>query len=212
MSIPANAIMQLVLRGAANGSQILHIRNFQLVGGGLGTGNAQLYQEEFLNQVVTGGDNDLITPYLACLSSTYDLVEARAQIVTPERFAYSPRVFVGEQPGLRNPTPVDLLDGVITCLTTKAGRSQVANYKIGPIPSSDCTVGMIGDGLKAVLLTYSGTFLNTILTPGENSASWAPVIWHSRTPLPVVDADRIINTVVQETARGKTSRTLGRGI
>lgn len=211
MAIPSNSIMLLSFRGISFGQRILHTRTFTLLVPPAGEPTAQEVQEAFLLAVDVGSPEDLITPYVACLSSSYSLLEVRAQIVAPTRYAASSISADFPLEGGRGPTSTALLDGVITATTTLAGRDQVSNSKIGPVAAGDLANGLLSAPLKVIFDNYANTFTENVVTTQAGNSEWDSGIWHSKLPGPTVFFDAFTQARTQETARAKTTRTVGRG-
>lgn len=210
-ALPINSIIQLTFEGVCQDSTILHIRNFVLQGGGVGDFSAQEYQEAFLDYTGPTGAGDLVTPYLGVLTSSYQLIRMRAQIVSSTRFSYSNFVFAMPPAGLRAASPQSLLQAGITVRSMLAGRKEVADYKIGPITAGDAVTGVLGADLKGKVQIYANTFGIDFNLTLPSPAVWRPCIWHSTEPSQPQFSE-IISETVQNEVRGKTTRTLGRGI
>jgi len=211
MAIATNSILQYSILGEYSGSRILFVRSFRLKEPPLGSPTAQEIQEAFLNTVGPGDPADLVGPYLDCLTAGYTAIRHRAQIVTPVRYSYSAQDFPGGTIGTRGATGTALLDAVITGRTALSGRDQVSNFKIGPAAASDFTAGEVGVDLKANLELLASNIIGSVTVDGAGDSQWTPGIWHSKVALPVVAFDDYIDVIVQDTARAKTGRTLGRG-
>jgi len=148
--------------------------------------------------------------YLACLPSQYELDSIRGQIIAPNRRVYSETL--RGVPG----THLDTLEtanlaSVITLRTAFAGRNQVGNKHIGPIPSSGAvmTLGELTGAYKTLLTTLAGALMASIV-PAGIAAVARPCIYHPDGAVPP-NTDWVESAIVGETVRVMRRRTVRLG-
>lgn len=211
MAAAIGDIMQLSYRGTVAGQRIIMTRFYRCTAPS-DPGNT--YQDDMQGVIIEAtkvAAGSISQTYLACLPSSYTLNEVRAQIVKPVRYV-TVGVFqtakVGTNTGSGNVTN---LAGVITFRTGLAGRKQVSNVHIGPVPSDAPSAGVLEAAYRLVLDNLKGALLNILTPSGFDVGSWTPCIWHRKVPGPAISYDYIQSGVVQQTARTMSRRTVGRG-
>jgi len=158
-----------------------------------------------------GGGGDLIeSDYLACLPSEYELDSIKCQIIAPNR-----RVYYEQLRGTPG-THADVMEttnlaGVITLRTDFAGRDQVSNKHIGPLPATGnvMTLGSLTGAYKTLLTTLA-TSLMSQLVPVGIAAVCKPVIWHNDEAVPP-NTDWIETAIIGETVRTMRRRSVRLG-
>lgn len=210
-SLPSGSIMLLSIRGKCFGQRIIHVRTFRSFGNATISGSPQSLQSEFIDLVKPGAAKDMVTPYAKCLSENWQADEIRAQLIHPIRYAYTGVSINTEgEGGVANTANVN---ASITASTDRAGRGEVANYKIGPIGYANSAGGLLSNALLAKLNDYSQTFMTQVQIHGGNASLWFPCIFHRKKrqlPAPEYYSDIIDAAPFGET-RVKVRRTVGRG-
>lgn len=155
---------------------------------------------------VLGGDV-LESKYLALLPPEYTLDFWQAQKVYPIRQAYRrlARAVAGTHAASTEATNQA---AVITLRTDTAGRSQIANKHIGPIPQ-DVAVqdsGLLTAAYKALMTTFANALLEQIdLDIDLNTVSLYPCIYHVGE---VPTSSPLTNHVIGDTVRVMRRRTV----
>lgn len=162
-----------------------------------------------LVEVCAGGGNDLIeSDYLACLPPSYTLNRVTAQPFYPIRLVYEDAVrnVAGTH---ASDTEASNQSAVITFQTEYAGRDQVSNKHIGPIPQA-ATVQANGElvaAYKALLTTLGDSLTSNIVVAGLG-LSMFPVVFHKNAEPPVSKTDRLIEFYVNDEIRVMRRRTV----
>lgn len=143
-------------------------------------------------------------PYMNCLSGDYSLLAVRAQVIKPVRLAYTeiPRVVSG----LGGVSNLSNVSGCLTLRTLNAGRNQVANKHIGPLPDAASLSGRLTVAFKADMDAL-GDALKATIQPVPGGATYAPIIYHRATD----SWDAIVAHVVGDSTRVQRRRTVGVG-
>lgn len=208
MGLAVGDIVQVSWRGTSMAQKMMLVRNYVLSGGG---GNAGNSVPDDLSQLGTeisvGGAKDITTAFLNVMPSNYDLFEVRCQVIAPERSVLVD-TFAGPAAGTEGTAanvPNDA--AVVTFRTDIAGRKQVANIHLGPLPSDAATQGQLTAGYNAKLLTLVDK-LTTAIQPLAWAGTLKPIILHR----PAMTWNLITNFQIQPQARVMVRRTLNRGI
>lgn len=155
-----------------------------------------------------GGGNTLEGPYLACLPPQYDLSYWVAQKIAPTRLRYE--VYARNTPGTHaNDTETGNQAAVITLETEAAGRNQVCNKHIGPIPQDPVTQdnGLVTAAYAATLDNLRTALLAGLVSVGLG-VTLEPCIYHRANP----NTPSYLETgYVQTTLRVMRRRTVGFG-
>lgn len=146
---------------------------------GTGTdGSDQL--QELADFFASGADGTMLNLYLLCLSSEVTCSEARVQKIKPIRTRYfSSSVGANGVGGLANTGNVATVGTLVSDL---AGRDQVGNKHVGPIPADTYAAGA---PTNAQLIAM-GNFMNQLKLPHTTlatSISIAPILFHRATGL-----------------------------
>lgn len=135
---------------------------------------------ELLNEIRGGGGGDLYeSKYLACLPADYSLTKWVAQKTNPIRYAYVKvdRNTPGTHAGACEETN---LAACITMSGYLAGRDQIANKHIGPLPGGATvrTDGLLVLAYKGLLDTLGLALASVIILP-VTGVTLAPCIPHT---------------------------------
>lgn len=165
-----------------------------------------------LVEVCAGGGGDLIeSDYLACLPPSYTLNRVVAQPIYPIRLVYEDAVrnVAGTH---ASDTEASNQAAVITLQTEYAGRSQVSNKHIGPIPQA-ATVQANGELVAAykTLLTTLGDSLTSFIVVAGLGLTMIPVIYHPNFTPPDTASDPIAEFYVHDEIRVMRRRTVRLG-
>jgi len=205
MGLLNNDIVLITWRGACFGQQILLTHHYKI----LGDYNAATSIAQDLDNITQNihplGANDVTTPYLACLPPQYGLIEIRAQRIKATRSAY--RAEGNAFPGTHaSPATVANDAACVTLRTDLAGRSQVSNKHIGPIPDAVSAAGVLTPAYK-VLLASLGSKLVTAFAPVGSGSVVTPVVYNR-----VLNTSDVLNNyIVGEQSRVQRRRTVGLG-
>lgn len=156
-----------------------------------------------------GGGDLFESKYLACMPPSYTLTRWVVQKIYPTRLKYESLAR-----GAAGTHAFDTATGnqaaVITGQTPFAGRSEVSNKHIGPIPqdSSVQDSGMVAAAYKALLTTLAGAF-NSSITSVAPAVQLDPGIYHRTGGIRFTSYYQM---TVQDTLRVMRRRTVGVGI
>jgi hypothetical protein len=207
MALVEGDLVELSWRGLAMSQAIITTRKYILRGGGANPANT-VYEDlaNILLTVDVGGASDMTTAYLDTLPTNYALYEIRAQLVYPTRSSYLDlqKPAVAGTEGAAALVPNDA--SVITFRTAKAGRDQVANVHIGPLPTDAVAAGVLTGPYLALLSTLGGKFA-TAFQPVGWIGALKPTIFHKAS----ATDDEIIDYTVWPQSRVMVRRTLNRG-
>lgn len=155
-----------------------------------------------------GAGDQWESAYLACLPAGYTLEYWQCQKVAPVRVHYTKfsRVVPGTHADTTNATNQA---AVITLGTVLAGRSNVSNKHIGPIPQSVNvqSSGLVAAAYQGILSTLAANMLLDI-TDVPSGITFSPVIPHR---LPAGAYTLLSNYSVGTTVRTMRRRTVGVG-
>lgn len=216
MAISVNDYFLLNFVGECFGQRIMLTQTYRVLddGGGAVTENAA--SVALIAQVAPGGAADMITKYLKCLPPQYTLTKITAQKVWPVRYRYYYGLY--SLPGTHaENTDTANLAGIVTITSRLAGRGEVANKHIGPVPLGVTSVDS-GEPTVAykTLLDDFGALLLGDIAGGVGTLSFRPIILHRQ-----LDADGHVigmsSTDVFQKSIGDVigtmrRRTVGRGI
>lgn len=207
MALADGDIIQVSWRGHSMAQSILLVRNYVVAAGGGDPGNDVLQDlDAIANAVKPAGTSDMTTAYLACLGTNYFLDAIRTQRVYPTRSALWEDGFTGT-PGTNASDAVVPNDAaVVTNRTIKAGRNQVSNIHIGPIPAAAAVDGFLTPTYKALINTLADK-LSTIFSPVGFAGRLEPVIFHKSNGT----FDNLREYVIQPESRVMVRRTVNRG-
>jgi len=206
--VHVNDIYQLTFSGRCFGQRIMLTHHYIVEETPAGLQVAQACSELIDGVRAGAGGDDLIdSDYRACLPPQYTLEHIVAQSVLPR---YRRAVYVSGSIGAHAAdTETANQAAVITLQSDFAGRDQVSNKHIGPIPQ-DVTVqdeGNLTVAYKTLLDTLMVGLLSAVTQIG-GTLVFKPVIFHSTG---VVNHDILSAGYVQETIRVMRRRTVGQG-
>lgn len=156
-----------------------------------------------------GGLDQYETKYLGLLPPQYTLNKWRGQVIYPDRL-----VIREVARGVNGAHPEDTETGnqavALTFRTELAGRNQVSNKHIGPIPQGPLTQdnGMLTAAYKGLVSDLGQAMESGIADLAINSV-WVPVIWHG--PPPGLSPTEITSWTVGDTLRTQRRRTVRLG-
>ena len=207
MGLAVGDIVQVQWRGLAMNQQFLLTRNYVLSGGG---GNAaHSVPEDLLDigeAINVGGLNDLTTDFLALMPTNYQLFEIRTQRIAPERSVLVD-VNAGPAAGTEGSVAVVPNDAaVVTFRTELAGRNQVANIHLGPLPVDGASAGQITGPYNGLINAFAILLTDNLAIAGFTGIL-KPIILHK----PAMTWNLITHFQIQPQARVMVKRTLNRG-
>lgn len=175
MAITANALVQVSLIGTCFGQRIIltHVYKNQLASPVLNDYTTDL--NEILDQVGVGGVDDLVTPYLALMPQQYTLQRIRAQAIKPVRSVAIERNIVAGSGTHPDAATVANDAAVLTFRTQLAGRNQVSNKHIGPVPDGVSDQGLIIPAYRTLMGTLGTRMLSPVVPVGWASSLLAVV-------------------------------------
>jgi len=177
----------------------------------VGTSNVeQTVSEDLIDAMRAAGGSDILeTLYLACLPPQYTLLRWTAQKIAPVRYAY--QYLTRDAAGTHaSGTETANQAAVITLRTKLAGRKDISNKHIGPIPQA-ATVqadGLIVAAYKTLLNNLGIAMVQQISTPGTDTV-FLPCVRHNDPPNSLTV---LFQAAVGETVNVMRRRTVGRGI
>lgn len=150
-------------------------------------------------------DQPLLYNYLGCMANNYVCNAVRVQRVYPTR---SVAIDVTRSLTGANTETTDAtnLAGVVTLRTAKAGRSQVSNKHIGPLPGGSFTQGNLRPSYQTDLGDLGNAIISPLVTTGFSTLT--PIIYHRGGDGPSAKYDDMISMLVQTTVRTERRRTL----
>lgn len=203
-------ILQVTFRGRYEQQRIMLVHHYRLDAVNPFT-DAQNVQLALADKVRAGagGGNIIEGSYLACLPPQYTLEKIRTQTIALQRLVMTE--VARNVPGTHGgDTETGNQAAVVTLRTALAGRSQVSNKHIGPIPQ-DVTVqdnGLVTVAYKALLTTLASNLAVQFADAGTG-ATFTPVIFHKTGTGPNYSV--IERWLAQETLRVMRRRTVGLG-
>lgn len=210
MAVVVGDILQLSFRGTQAGQRIMMVRTYRC---SIAAPNTT-YTEDMggvVAKISAGALGGMRGRYLSLLPTAYTLNEIRAQVISPVRRVQYSVLQVGQLGTNGGVGNVTNLAAVITMRTALAGRDQVANAHIGPIPSDISSAGSLDATYRLTMSDLKDIFLQVITPDGFDVASWTPCIYHSKAVLPAPRYNDIASAIVQTTTRTMRRRTVGRG-
>lgn len=204
MPLFLNDIVLLTIKGRCFSQRILFTQTYRVaVTGGPGeSANLQLgYLSAAWDHALVGG---IFGKYALCLSTDYQSLETRTQVIAPVRLAYRSDVNVGL--GMFGAGTVANDSAALTMRTEAAGRKEVATKHIGPIPDGASGNGVLELDYRANLVAF-GSALRSDITDAGTGVSFKPVIYHPGAG----DWSDITSFVIGEQSRVQRRRTVGLG-
>lgn len=173
MPVEPDNTIKVTFRGRCFGQQIIMDLSYVCTVGPAAVSTEQ----ELLNiaDAVQVAPTDIRTAYLACLPPEYTLDEIRAQVLFPQRSAYSSYFPIAGTAGTNaNSATVSNDAAAITRRTAAAGRSQISTLKIGPAPDAVSTAGVLTNGYRTLLATLATRTLSLVTT--VSTGQYRPII------------------------------------
>lgn len=206
-----NDVLLITYKGTAAGQRILLTTTYKITVVPTPM-DANVFVNAAIDAVRAGvGGGDLVeTKYRACLPPEYELDSIRGQIIAPNR-----RVYAEQLRGVPG-THLDTMEtanlaAVITLRTAFAGRNQVGNKHIGPLPSAGAVMvlGELTGAYKALLTTLATALMSNIVPVGIAAVA-RPVIYHADGAVPP-NTDWVESAIIGETVRVMRRRTVRLG-
>lgn len=207
MGLAVGDIIQAQWRGLSMNQQFILTRNYVLSGGGGNVANSVAADlADFGQSINVGGGTDLTTDFLALMPSNYQLFEIRTQRIAPERSVLVD-TNAGPAAGTEGAAAVVPNDAsVITFRTELAGRNQVSNIHLGPLPVDGASAGQITGPYNGLLNAFALLLLDNIAVAGFDGIL-KPIILHK----PAMTWNLMTSFQIQPQARVMVRRTLNRG-
>jgi len=209
MAIAVGDVLQANWVGSCFGQRIMMTHHYAVTTTDLGV--PELDAQTALGIELTGGGGgDLVeTVYRACLPPDYSLSYVGVQRVSGVR-TREVKVTRSQAGTNANTAYQANVHAGLTFTTNLAGRKQVATKKIGPIAQhiSLYDDGVITPTLSALLAALAAA-MKTVASTVAPNIDFTPVIYH-RVGTP--NYDFITGSIIQDTIRVKTRRTVRVGI
>lgn len=207
MPVNSGDIILVSVFGRCFGQRIMLTHHYRASGAGAPTVPTSAGLDAILDVLGPGGDVDLRAAYLACLPPDYEVDFARAQVVWPTRSAFVTSEGWDGNGGNASGTESSNQTGVITLRTENAGRDQISNKHIGPLPSAAQVNGFLSDPYEALLSTLANKLLQAFIVD-DIDLTLTPVIYH-RNKEPRYNA--LVGKRINDTVRTQRRRTVGLG-
>lgn len=208
MSVNINDLFQVRAIGECFGQRIMLTHHYYVYNV-FGAPAESTTTTELLDEIRAAGGGDVWETLLrAVMPIEWNLVRWEAQKIKPVRYVFQSvtRAVAGTHAG----TTDTANQSASLCFTTAlAGQSQKSIKKIGPIPQGAATqdAGLLTAAYKVLLAALGNGMLQPIV--GALGTEWHPCVPH---PLPVGSFTELQSFTVEDTIRGMSRRTVGRGI
>lgn len=204
MSLGVNDIISVDYKGRCFGQRIILTTKYIKSAGPEILPNADEVNL-LIDDLIVGGGVDVLTDYMACLAPEYALEEIRAQRIYIARDAYVQRLVA--TPGTHASSATVANDSAcITLRTDQAGRNDISNKHIGPIPDAVSVAGLLTAGYRTLLANLATKLLTpAVIGTGE---TWRPIVTG---PHPVYLATLLTTAIVGVQSRVQRRRTVGLG-
>lgn len=208
MTIAPNDLFRVQAVGEIFGQKIVLTHAYSVLDTPGGVSEAAA-STDLLEELRGGGGSDKWeTLYRAVMPPSYTFVKWRVQKVAPIRYRYY-QVTRGVLGTHASDTEATNQTAVITFQTLLAGRNQVSNKHIGPIPQA-ATVqanGFVVAAYKTLLSTLADAMADDILG-GVTAITFSPAIPHTS---PLGTYTLIADYAIGDTINVMRRRTVGRG-
>lgn len=206
-NIEVDDIVQVSLVGSYAAQRILFTQTYRVSTAPTSVVSTFDFCGEVIDDI-TGGATALQNKYLACMPANYTLTQIRAQVIYPVR-----QVAVRQgasQAGTGSGAETGNTAGVITFYTDLAGRSQISNKHIGPLPLGASVNGALRPEQIALLDALGEEILEGFTDLGDGGEMTA-CIYHANVLGPIGKTTDMLGFNTQTTTRTMRRRTLGRG-
>ncbi len=206
MPLALNDVLLVSLRGRCFGQDILLTHTyFVSTAPGMAPSTMDSLQA-IVNEVLNVAPAALANAYLACLPASYQLLETRAQRVSPVRSAYRAQFTVDSFGTHASPATVANDSAAITMRTDFPGRDQVGTKHVGPIPDAVSVAGLLIAPYKAVLQSLANALIAVITIPAGGGVI-TPCLFNRPTNV----VTQVTATAIGEQSRVQRRRTVGLG-
>ena len=209
MPVALNDVFLITMLGRYAGQRVMLTHTYMVTNTGPGVDDV-LAMDSLLTAVRggAGGGDILESAYRVSVGTNYTLEEITCQKIAGIRTVK--RSFARNVPG--NGGAASLtgnIAAVVTLRTVLAGRTQVSNKHIGPVPD---VVGLVTGGFITGAYDANLTVTKNALLVGFTDAvlgvTWAPCIYHRGS---IALPSQVTTGVVQQTVRVMRRRTVGQG-
>jgi len=208
MTIAVNDLFRVEAHGEVFGQKIMLTHAYNVLDTPAGVSEAAA-SSDLLEELRAGGGSDKWeTLYRAVMPPSWTLVKWRVQKVAPIRYRYY-QVTRGVLGTHASDTEAPNQSAIITMQTLLAGRNQIGNKHIGPIPQA-ATVqdgGFLVAAYKTLLSALADAMVDDILG-GVTAITFSPVIPHNS---PAGSYTLIADYAIGDTVNTMRRRTVGRG-
>jgi hypothetical protein len=207
MPIEVGDIVLFSIYGQCFGQRILFTHHYRVTGSPNPAQPTSGALDDFLSALNVDGASPTINLYKACLPPDYECTAGRAQVIAPSRSAYKQTELYDGLGTYATGTESSNQTGVISLRTENAGRDQVSNKHIGPIPAAAQVNGLLSDAYQGILGSFADKLLQSV-TPAGTALTYSPIIFHGGSPFTY---DAVTNRIVNPTVRTQRRRTVGLG-
>lgn len=206
MPLALNDVLLVSLRGRCFGQDIILSHTYFVTTPPAGAPTTMDSLLATVNEVLNVAPASLANTYRACLPTSYQLLETRAQRISPVRSAYRSQATVNAFGTHVDPATVANDSAAITMRTDFPGRDQVGTKHIGPIPDAVSVAGLLIAGYKATLQSLATALLTPIVLPA-GGGTLTPCVFNQ----PTNTVTAVTASAIGEQSRVQRRRTVGLG-
>lgn len=169
------------------------------------TGTVASNLNDIVTSFLTGGAGTPKQTYLDMLGTNVMLKECRAQRVSPVRSPYAQNTTADPGTG-PSASGTGNINGAVSRITLLTGPSQVSTSKLGPIPATDISAGLVTLGWITRAAAWGVRWTQTVTTVGTGIVL-EPGIYHPQNA-PGLDFSVVTDKRIWDTVRTQHRRTL----
>ena len=204
MGVALGDKVQVTFTGRCYSQRIILVQNY-VVTQAAAPGDTYVFNmTSLINDLDTGGVRTIVPEYLALLNNDYTLITIKAQVIKPVRLAYVSKEVA--RPGTGGAGTVANDSACLTLRTANAGRDQVSNKHIGPVPDGVSVAGRLDVAYKADVAVLGDKMIASV-QPVALGPIYTPVVYH-RFP---DTTDAVAGFIVGDQSRVQRRRTVGVG-
>jgi len=209
MTVALNDLFAVAAVGSCFNQRIMLTHHYAVSFVGSST-NEAVVTNDMVDALRGGGGGDAWeTLYRALMPADWTLEYWQVQKIAPVRYAYqkASRGVAGTHAAT---TETANQSAILTLRTALAGRQDISNKHIGPIPQ-DAAVQVNGtlNAAYKTLLGNLGTAMLALLTGPATGTVWYPVVRHNTPPNSFT---QVLTFATGDTVNTMRRRTVGRGI
>lgn len=206
MALQTGDIVLMSFEGKCFGQTIIYTQHYRINGAGNPTTTLTQDWLEVMSLINGGGEDDLITHYKDLYSNEYTLFGVRLQRIFPIRSAFFRTAIVDGGGTFVGQTGTASGSAALTFRTEKAGRDQISNKKLGPVPEEAQLEGLLTAAYQAEVKVFGDQQMRELVLPVA-SVDMIPVVYHAGTHA----TDDYASFEVQAEVRSMSRRVVGRG-